>query len=291
MSERTAVIDVITARERDLGGFSVRRVLPSPHRRHVGPFVFLDHMGPVALPPGQGMDVRPHPHVNLATVTYLFEGEILHRDSLGSEQPIRPGDVNWMTAGSGIVHSERTPPELRAAGPKLHGLQMWIALPLEHEETRPTFVHHPKASLPKISRDGVNLHVVAGTAYGETSPVATLSPTFYVAADLPAGATLAVPEHEEAAVYVVDGAIRTNDLNAGTGDLSVFLPGAERNFTATKDTRAVLLGGASLGERHVYWNFVSSSRERIERAKADWREGRFPRVPGDDVEFIPLPDE
>jgi redox-sensitive bicupin YhaK (pirin superfamily) len=285
---------VIQPRTRDLGGFTVRRSLPAAVRRAVGPFVFFDHMGPAGFAPGDGIDVRPHPHINLATVTYLFEGEILHRDSLGSEQPIRPGAVNWMTAGSGIVHSERSPAATRKSGARVHGLQLWVGLPTAHEEDAPAFHHHPAAAIPEVERPGARLRVVAGAAYGATSPVAVLSPTLYVDVHLERGAELALPdEHAERAAYVIDGAAADADdagATHGPGAMLLFAPGPAR-LVAREATRVVLLGGAPLdGERHVYWNFVSSSRERIERAKDDWRARRFPLVPGDEVDFIPLPE-
>lgn len=284
-------VEAIDGRPRDLGGFAVRRVLPAPARRLVGPFVFFDHMGPSRFAPGQGLDVRPHPHIGLATVTYLFEGEIVHRDSLGFHQPIRPGDVNWMTAGRGIVHSERTAPERRAAGAALHGLQLWIALPKAHEEAEPAFRHYPGATVPGLDIGAARCRVIAGTAWGVTSPVATLSPLFYAEAALPAGAELPLPEHEERAVYVVGGRIAWAGASAGPGRMLVLPAGRQPPLRAEEPARIALVGGAPLdGERYVEWNFVSSSRERIERAKADWRAGRFPTVPGDETEFIPLPD-
>jgi redox-sensitive bicupin YhaK (pirin superfamily) len=285
------VATVIDARPRDLGGFEVRRLLPSVARRMVGPFTFFDEMGAVTFAAGQGMDVRPHPHIGLATVTYLFEGEILHRDSLGSEQPIRPGDINWMIAGRGIVHSERTMPEHRRSGSRLHGLQLWVALPRAHEEAAPSFHHHPKATLPEREDGGVRLRVLAGTAYGMTSPVAILSPLFYVDAAMAAGSELALPVgHEERAVYVVDGALTCGTEQAEAGRMLVFEKEARLVLRAERAARIALLGGAPLdGERFIDWNFVSSSKERIAAARRDWQEGRFPTVPGDEVEFIPLP--
>lgn len=282
---------VIEARARDLGdGFSVRRVLPSMRRRHVGPFVFYDHMGPAQLEPGTGFDVRPHPHIALATVTFLFEGAIDHKDSVGSEQTIRPGDVNWMVAGSGIVHSERSPADLRAEGPRIHGIQSWVALPTEHEEIAPRFEHHPAHTIPRIEGDGVVLDVVAGSAYGKTSPVGVLSPTLYVHAQLQPGASLRVDdEHAERAIYVVEGEIELDGRVFGPATMAMCIAGAEVVLRANGAARVMLVGGARLdGERHIWWNFVSSSTERIERAKRDWAEGRFPKVAGDD-EFIPLP--
>jgi redox-sensitive bicupin YhaK (pirin superfamily) len=293
-SSESAIIElVIEGRPRDLGGFSVRRTLPSHLRRIVGPFVFVDHMGPVDFAPGDGIDVRPHPHIALATITYLFDGEIVHRDSLGSHQAIRPGDVNWMVAGRGVAHSERTSAEGRPRGGKLHGMQTWVALPRRDEEIEPRFEHHPRPTLPIVRRSGVELHVLAGTAYGARAPTSVLSPTLFVFARLEAGATLEIDgEHDERAVYVVDGAIACDGHSFGAGCLLVLRPGAGALVSATTPSRLMLLGGAPLdGPRHIWWNFVSSSLERIEQAKRDWREGRFPRIPGDDVEFIPLPEE
>jgi len=283
---------VIDARPRDLGGFTVGRVLPAPARKLIGPFIFFDHMGPAAFPPGRGIDVRPHPHIGLATVTYLFEGEIVHRDSLGSHQPIRPGDVNWMTAGRGITHSERTGPGPRQAGSRLDGLQLWVALPLAHEETDPQFHHHAARDLPAIDVAGAHIRLLAGSAFGETSPVRTFSPLFYIDAAMKAGSELSIPdEHEERAAYVVSGTIDCGHQRAERGRMLVFTPGAPATLRAITDARIALIGGAPIdGERHIFWNFVSSSQARIELAKRDWREGRFPRVPGDEQEFIPLPD-
>jgi redox-sensitive bicupin YhaK (pirin superfamily) len=284
---------VIEARVRDLGdGFRVRRLLPAAERRMVGPFIFFDHMGPVRMDPGRGLDVRPHPHINLATVTYLFEGEILHRDSLGTVQPIQPGALNWMTAGRGIVHSERSPAAAREAGVKLHGLQLWVALPRAREEVAPSFQHLAADDLPALKRDGAQLRVIAGRAYGATSPVQLLSPLFYVEARLESGAALSLPEeHAGRAAYVVEGSVGCDGETHGPGRMLVFREGAPAQIHASEPSRVMLLGGAPLdGQRQVWWNFVSSSSERIERAKKDWREGRFPKVPGDEVEFIPLPD-
>jgi redox-sensitive bicupin YhaK (pirin superfamily) len=283
---------IIDARPRDLGGFFVRRTLPSGKRRMVGPFIFFDHFGPTTFAPGDGMTVRPHPHVGLATVTYLFEGEIIHRDSLGSHQAIRPGDINWMTAGRGIVHSERTHPDRRKEGSRLHGLQLWVALPSAAEEREPSFHHHPAATMPERKLGSVKVRILAGAAYELSSPVETCSPLFYVDALLPAGSELPLPsEHQERAVYVVDGAVMCGGEPAEVGRMLVFPKEATVAVKAERDTRIVLIGGAPLdGERHIEWNFVSSSKDRIARAKRDWKEGRFAKVPGDDVEFIPLPD-
>jgi redox-sensitive bicupin YhaK (pirin superfamily) len=283
---------VIEGRPRDLGGFAVRRVLPSVARRLVGPFIFFDHMGPARMEVGEGIDVRPHPHIALATVTYLFRGDLVHRDSLGNTQPIRPGDVNWMLAGAGIVHSERSSPEARAVGVETHGIQSWVALPTVDEETPPRFEHHPAASIPTIRSEGAELTVIAGTAYGQTSPVGVCSTTLYVHAGLTAGASLVVDDgHPERAVYVVEGSIRCGGQTFHSGTLLVLRTGARANLETDVASRVMLLGGAPLeGPRHIWWNFVSSSKDRIERAKDDWRNGRFPKVPGDEREFIPLPE-
>ena len=282
---------LISAKPRDIGGFTVRRLLPAMQTQMVGPFIFLDHMGPVALPPGEGLDVRPHPHIGLATVTYLFEGEFVHRDSLGSVQPIRPGDVNWMTAGRGIAHSERTAPEARARGARVHGLQTWVALPGEFEEVEPSFHHHPAATLPQIERDGVSLSVVAGDAFGAHSPVHTFTRTLYVAARMAAGSRLRLPaEHEERAVYAVEESIAIDGEAIEPGQLAVLQETATVEISAASEGLVMLVGGAKMdGRRFIWWNFVSSSRERIEAAKQDWREQRFGAIP-DETEFIPLPE-
>jgi hypothetical protein len=297
----TAAIDtVIVPRSRDIGGFEVRRVLPSVQRRMVGPFVFFDQMGPATFEAGRGLDVRPHPHIGLATVTYLFEGEILHRDSLGTVQPIRPGEVNWMTAGRGIAHSERTGPEVRRSGGRLFGIQSWVALPAGHEETAPAFAHHGADALPLIEGDGgVRVRLIAGSAWGTCAPVAVLSDLFYADAALEAGARLALPaEYEERAAYVAEGAVTVDGQAFPAGQLLVFRSGAEIVIEAgavadsggAAAARVMLLGGAPMdGPRHIWWNFVSRSTERIEQAKEDWKAGRFPPVPGE-TEFIPLPE-
>jgi redox-sensitive bicupin YhaK (pirin superfamily) len=289
----TSAIDrVIESRPRDLGGFTVRRALPSPTQRLVGPFIFYDHMGPVDFAPGKGIDVRPHPHIGLATITYLFEGEFLHRDSLGSAQSIVPGDVNWMIAGRGIVHSERTGPEVRARGGRLHGIQTWVALPLRDEETTPRFEHHPVRTIPHVRRHRADLRIIAGTAYGAKAPTGVLSPTLYVHVRLEADATLEVDdEHEERAVYVADGEIDCDGSVFVAGTMIVLHPREHVRVHATAAANLMLVGGAPIdGPRHVWWNLVASSQELIERAKAEWREGRFPKVRGDEDEFIPLPE-
>jgi redox-sensitive bicupin YhaK (pirin superfamily) len=284
---------IADARVHDLGdGFMVRRMLPVLQARHVGPFVFFDHIGPATFAAGKGMDVRPHPHIGLATVTWLFDGAIRHRDSLGSLADIRPGEVNWMTSGHGIVHSERTPPEARQGGQLLHGIQVWVALPQADAEVDPEFHHHDRAALPKIRRPGMEAVLIAGTAYGERSPVKVFAPMFFLEVQLAAGAELALPaEHAERGVHVVEGAIRWGELEVGAQQMAVQAGPAAPLLRAHEASRLMLFGGAPLdGERHLWWNFVASSRERIEQAKADWREGRFSKVPGDDKEFIPLPE-
>ena len=282
---------LIEPRLRDLGGFSVRRVLPAPFHRMVGPFVFFDHMGPAVFEPGGGIDVRPHPHINLATVTYLFEGEIFHRDSLGSAQAIRPGAINWMTAGQGIVHSERTAPEVRAAGHRLHGLQIWVALPRAAEEVPPTFHHHAADTLPEVSGEGLRARVLVGSAFGVTSPLPTASPLSYADLELAAGAVLPLPrEMPERAVYLVEGEVELSGARIAAGRM-ILLAADDSELRAATAARLVFIGGEPLdGPRHIEWNFVSSSRERIEEAKRAWRERRFPLVLGDEQEFIPLPD-
>lgn len=299
MTLRPSTIDAVEAiilpPVRDLGdGFQVRRALPSPHRRMVGPFIFYDQMGPAAFRSGEGLDVRPHPHIGLATVTYLLEGEILHRDSVGSVQAIRPGEVNWMTAGAGITHSERTAPEVRAAGGGLFGLQAWVALPTSHEETAPAFDHYKADAIPSTEADGVRLTLIAGRHDGLISPVKTLSDMVYGDLSLTPGARYQLrAEHVERAIYVVEGAV-TTDGQTGTfvaGELVVFKPGAEIILSSERGARLMLIGGEPFPERrHIYWNFVSSRQDRIEQAKEDWRARRFAEVP-EEPDFIPLPDE
>ncbi len=275
---------------KDLGGFQVRRLLPGHPIRMVGPFIFFDHMGPAVFPPGTGVDVRPHPHIGLATVTYLFEGALMHRDSLGSVQRITPGDVNWMTAGCGIAHSERSPDDERATGARLHGIQTWIALPRAHEDAEPAFSHHAKETLPVIERPGVSMRLIAGSAFGERAPVATFSEMFYLALDLTAGAMLALPaEHEERGVYVVEGDVRVAGLSLAPLHLGVLAAGEPVEITAMSEARLIVFGGEKIdGERLIWWNFVASATERIEAAKLRWARQEFPPVPGE-TEFIPLP--
>jgi redox-sensitive bicupin YhaK (pirin superfamily) len=284
---------VLRGHPRDVDGFTVSRLLPSLTRKHVGPFTFFDHLGPSQLPAGRGLDVRPHPHIGLATVTYVIEGEIIHRDSLGFEQAIRPGAVNWMTSGRGITHSERTSSELRKTGSPLHVVQLWVALPTAHEEMDPEFHHHPADSLPEFELGTVKLRLLAGSAYGRTSPVRTFSPLFYAEAELPNGATLSLPEgHAQRGVYVLSGALSCDGETLEERSLAIFSPGGTPSVRAESAARILLLGGEPPdGPRYIEWNFVSSSRERIELAKQQWRAGEFPKVPGDELEFIPLPDK
>ncbi|MDX2093574.1 MAG: pirin family protein [Kofleriaceae bacterium] len=282
---------VIEPRKRDLGNFIVGRVLPSPRRRMVGPFLFCDEMGPAELTPGTPLDVRPHPHINLATVTYLFDGEIVHRDSLGSEQAITPGAINWMSAGRGIVHSERAHPK---SAQRMHGLQLWCGLPSESEETAPTFDHYPAATLPSIDRNGATIRVLAGEAYGLRSPVKTLSRLFYVDIQAREATSLEVPDYPERAAYAVSGELVADGTMYPRGAMLVFSKGKPVTMQLAAGTRMVMLGGEPLdGPRHMFWNFVSSRAERIEQAKQAWKTQSteaFPKVPGDDQEFIPLPD-
>ena len=283
---------LLQGREHDLGGFHVCRLLPQLQQRSIGPFVFFDHMGPARFPAGMGVDVRPHPHIGLATVTWLFEGVMRHRDTLGSVRDIRPGAVNWMTAGRGIAHSERTPLEARVEGAPLHGIQTWVALPQADEETEPAFHHFGAEALPRIEGDGWHFTVVAGTAGGLRAPVPVFSPTLYLAGEFREGARFELgDEHEERALYVVDGTVEIDGTRIEARTLAVLPPTGAIAMTAMSGARIVILGGAALdAPRHLWWNFVSSSRERIEQAKRDWREGRFGLIPGDDREFIPLPE-
>jgi redox-sensitive bicupin YhaK (pirin superfamily) len=285
----SAFVQIVGTRK-DLGGFEVARLLPHRLQRAVGPFIFLDHMGPAQFAPGLGLDVRPHPHIGLATVTFLFSGALLHRDSLGAVQEILPGDVNWMSAGNGIVHSERTPAALRATGGPLHGLQAWVALPQEFEESAPSFDHYPAAAMPRIERAGVSLQLIVGSAYGACSPVRALSPMFYLAGNVAARAQLDLPvDQAEMAIYVVDGEVLVEDQRVPAGSLLVLPAGRALSVQAQRDSKIALLGGAPLdAPRHLWWNFASSRPERIEQARADWQSQRFAQVPGE-TEFIPLP--
>lgn len=282
---------VIVPRARDLGGFEVRRALPSPQRQMIGPFIFFDQAGPSELIAGEGIDVRPHPHIGLATITYLFQGEMRHLDNLGTEQAIRPGDVNWMTAGKGIVHSERSPAAERTRVAKLFGIQSWVALPKHAEESAPCFFHHGQSDLPTIDAEGKRIRLIAGSLFGQTSPVKTASDMFYADAMLEAGSKLPLPaDHEERGIYIVEGGIEIAGDSFEAGRLLVFHPGDEITVIALQRSRIMLLGGEPMdGPRHIWWNFVSSSKERIEQAKEDWKQRRFDTVPGDEEEFTPLP--
>ncbi|WOX07051.1 pirin family protein [Microbulbifer pacificus] len=280
---------IIEPQEKDLGGFSVRRVLPTRERKMVGPWIFFDHMGPADFPAGNGIDVRPHPHIGIATVTYLFEGEILHRDSLGSLQAIRPGDINLMLAGRGIVHSERETDSQRNSDHRLHGLQLWLALPDADEEVAPAFYHYPGADIPTSIVDGVPLRVMMGNAYGCNSPVRTFAETLYVEAHLQPGQRLTLPDAPERAVYVASGTLHVRDTRIAQYALAVFRHQQGVEVEAVEECRIAVIGGEPLGQRFIDWNFVSSSKERIAQAIEDWQARRFDAVPGDSEEFIPYP--
>ncbi len=283
------ILFLLVPKEKDLGSFSVRRLLPAAELKSVGPFVFFDHLGPAHFAPGQGIDVRPHPHIGLATITYLFEGEILHRDSLGNVVSIRPNEINWMTAGRGIVHSERTPPEIRSAGHNLQALQLWVALPTDDEETDPAFFHYDAEELPEVRDNSRSIRVMIGEAFGVCSPVKTWSPTFYAEINLKAGGSVTLPDHiEERAVYLVAGALKTKGTLLPLHTMVVFDSSPDIEFVAQEESRLIMIGGMPLGRRTVWWNLVASRKELIEQAKENWREGRFPGVPGE-TEFIPLP--
>jgi redox-sensitive bicupin YhaK (pirin superfamily) len=286
-----AIEMLIVPRAVDLGEMQVRRALPSVKRQMVGPFIFFDQMGPAEFLTDQGIDVRPHPHINLATVTFLFEGQILHRDSLGTEQTIEPGAVNWMRAGRGIVHSERTSPERRRTGQRLFGIQTWMALPEDQEESDPAFVHHGADELPVVEAQGISARLIAGQAFGARSPLETPSETLYADLHLSRGAQVPIdPSHEERALYTISGEIEVAGDAFGPGQLLVLRSGDPIRVRAIGDARFLLFGGASMGgPRYIWWNFVSSRLERIEAAKEEWARGRFDTVPGDVEEFIPLP--
>ena len=289
-----AIKHIIIPREKSLGDFSVRRVLPSMKQQTVGPWIFFDHMGPADFPAGKGIDVRPHPHINLATVTYLFEGEILHRDSLGSVQTIRPGDINLMVAGKGITHSERERDEVRNSDHRIHGLQLWHALPEKDEETMPAFYHYPASDLPYFLENNVSLRLMIGSAYGFASPVKTFAETLYVEADMKQGDQgdkVYLPNAEELAVYVVSGGIMLLGQAIASYSMVILEDNTTAAIEATADARVAIIGGEKMPPRFMEWNFVSSRRERIEQAKNDWHSGRFPLVTGDEKEFIPLPEE
>ncbi|MCA1929280.1 pirin family protein [Rheinheimera sp.] len=280
---------VISPRSTDLGDFSVRRTLPNKTRQSVGPWIFFDHMGAADFPAGKGISVRPHPHINLATVTYLFEGEILHRDSLGSKQTITPGDINLMVAGRGIVHSERERPEVNGVPHRLHGIQLWMALPEEFEEIDPAFYHYPSRDIPATNLNGVSVRVLIGEAYGLKSPVKTYSETLYLEAHLQAGQSLELPNAEERAIYVAQGQLKIKDKLIQQYDMVILSEAEGVVIEASADSRITLIGGKNLGPRFIEWNFISSRKERVEQAKQDWLAGKFPKVVDDEIEFIPLP--
>jgi len=280
---------VIKPQLKDLGEMVVRRVLPSRQLRMVGPFIFFDHMGPAEFPPGKGVQVRPHPHIGLATVTYLFAGEIMHRDSLGYVQPIRAGAINLMTAGRGIVHSERAGSDFNTTS-RLHGIQSWMALPTEQEECEPAFVHIPADEIPMLNESGVQVRIIIGTAYGSTSPVSVHAPMLYLELHMPRDTSIDLPGHyQELAAYVVAGEVAIDGHNYSDLTLAVACPGKPVRLHANQPSHVMIIGGDPVGHRHIWWNFVASSRDRIEQAKADWRAQKFGSVPGDD-EFIPLPE-
>lgn len=282
----------LRGKEKSIGAFDVRRVLPATECQMVGPFIFFDHFGPVDLKPGEGIDVRPHPHIGIATLTYLFEGEIFHRDSLGNALPIRPGAVNWMTAGRGIVHSERERPEVHNQPHRLHGIQSWIALPKKHQEDEPAFFHHGADELPVIEDGGARLRLIIGEAYGRKSPVKTFSEMFYLGVDAPEGSHFHLPPGAERAVYVASGAIEVDGDPIEEHEMHTVTAHASARVVARADSHLMLLGGAPMdGPRHIWWNFVSSSKQRIDRAAQEWKNGAFPPVPGDEDAFIPLPDK
>jgi len=280
---------IIEPQEKNLGEFTVRRVLPAPEKQMIGSFIFFDHMGPAEFPPGQGIQVRPHPHIGIATVTYLFEGEIMHADNLGFVQPIQCGAVNLMTTGSGMVHSERAGDDLNETS-RLHGIQSWMALPVDEQERDPAFQHYPAADIPEVEVGGVTVRVIIGEAYGKTSPVHAYSSTLYLECVMPKGSQVTLPDqYEEIGAYVVSGSVSIDGRSYGAGVMAVGCDGAAVTLSAEEESRVMVVGGEALGERYLYWNFVSSSKERIEKAKLDWREGKFGQVPGE-TEFIPLPD-
>lgn len=291
LADNSPIELMIEAKEKDLGGFSVRRLLPTPEKRMVGPWIFFDHMGPASFTAGEGINVRPHPHINIATVTYLFAGEILHRDSLGNDMTITPGDINLMVAGKGIVHSERERPEVTSVPHTLHGLQLWLALPADSEEIDPAFYHYPSTDVPAVTVGGVPVRVMMGAAYEVASPVRVFADTLYIEAQLEAGQALPLPAAEERALYVADGEVSVDGVTVPRYAMAVLRPGVDVRLLARRASRIALIGGEPIGRRYMEWNFVSSRRERIEQAKSDWRDGRFPKVPGEEDEFIPLPEK
>ena len=283
-------LNLLQPHQKDLGGgFVVRRLLPAAQRQAVGPFLFFDHCGPITAQPSDNHDVRPHPHIGLATVTYLFEGAMLHRDSLGQRQRIEPGAINWMTSGRGVVHSERTPDDLRGVVRRSHGLQLWVALPAVDEEMEPTFAHTPAAAIPGLEVGGARVRVLVGEAFGLRSPVVVRSPTLYLDVALSVGDAFPIPLAEERAVYVVEGDAQLDGIDIPPGRMVVLPAGEEPKLSADADARVVLIGGAPLGHRHIWWNFVSSRKERLKQASEDWAAQRMGQVPGE-TEFIPLPE-
>ena len=285
-----AVKTVLTPKDKDLGGFTVRRTIPTVGYKNIGPWVFFDHMGPAQFKPGEGVDVRPHPHIGLATVTYLFEGEMLHRDSLGTEARVLPGDINLMVAGKGIVHSERQRPEVKAENNHVHGLQLWLALPAEQETISPAFYHYDQNQLPVFEQPGVSARIMIGSAYGETSPVITLSPTLYIEARLQARSELTLPHATERGLYVVEGNVTLKETSLAAHSMAILNDDPEVTIRAVKDSIIAVIGGDPLGKRYMEWNFVASEQALITQAKADWKAGRFDKVPGDEDAFIPLPE-
>jgi hypothetical protein len=273
----------------DLGGFSVRRVLPTKGQKMLGPWVFFDHMGPASFPAGKGVNVRPHPHIGIATVTYLFEGEILHRDSLGNTQAIRPGDINLMVAGRGITHSERERPEITALPHRVHGLQLWLALPEAQEEIEPAFYHYSDSRIPAVDVEGVAIRVMMGSAYGVTSPVVTFSETLYIEADLKRGQKLILPAAQEMGLYVASGSVSAESIEIPMHTMAVLEDSEKMTVVAREETRVAIIGGGRLSPRFMAWNFVASRQDRIEEAKRHWQSGHFDKVVDDEIEFIPLP--
>lgn len=288
----SGILRLISPRERDLGGFSVRRVLPHAEQTMIGPWIFFDHMGPVQFHAGQGIDVRPHPHIHLATVTYLFAGEILHRDSLGNVQSIKPGDINLMVAGKGIVHSERSPTQLRNQSHALEGLQLWLALPSDQQNTDPAFFHYASSAIPTPRINDIPVRIMMGSAYGSTSPVKCYAPTLYLEITLKPKQKIKLPNHiSERAVYVVKGSVDIKHVNIPTHTLAVLKPQASITLSAQEEATVAVIGGEPVGKRFIWWNFISDNMKNIEQAKLDWTMGRFPKVPGDEVDYIPLPSQ
>ncbi len=284
-----AITKIVHPKEKNLGGFCVRRTLPNQAIKNIGPFIFFDHMGPATFAAGEGINVRPHPHINIATVTYLFEGEILHRDSIGSEQVIRPGDLNLMVTGSGMVHSEREPSRVKNQVHSVHGLQLWLALPEQDEEADPAFYHYRAQDLPQLEIDGVSVRIMIGTAFKATSPVKTYSSTLYIESYLKAGQSLQLPNAAQRGLYVVSGELKLKNTQITEHSMVVLDANEHVTVTAHKDSQIALIGGESLGKRYVDWNFVSSNKQRIEQAKQLWNDRQFPEIVNDADEFIPYP--